>query len=312
METYNETQAPAANRGSGASEKQHGDYTHIEIFEQFSAAMLDSIGYAPEIIIADGDIHRIKDNNGKLNGWYSLHTDGRAAGSFGDWKQGIKIRWKLAGYFKPLNQAEKQKIAIESQRQVLEKQAVETKRHEVALKKADYYWRRSTPVINHQYLVKKGVKPHTARCYRGCLVIPLYDENRVLVSLQFIGDDGSKRMMKGGKAQGSCCFFGDAADLRPDSAILICEGWATGSSLYEATGYFTIVAFSAGNLTAVAIQIRKQHPNNAIIICGDNDFSGTGQAAAKAAALAIGGKYLIPVSVGCDWNDVINMAVNHE
>jgi putative DNA primase/helicase len=65
------------------------------------------------------------------------------------------------------------------------------------------------------------VKPYAVRCYRSSLVIPLYDENGVLVSLQFIGDDGTKRMMKDGKAQGSCCFIGDIGDLQPGGTILI-------------------------------------------------------------------------------------------
>jgi len=136
----------------------------------------------------------------------------------------------------------------------------------------------------------------------GSLVIPLYDENGVLVSLQFIGDDGTKRMMKDGKAQGSCCFIGDIGDLQSGDTILIAEGWATGASLYEATGHFTIVAFSAGNLTAIAIQTRKYHPANEIIICGDNDASGVGQKAAREAALAINGRYILPPTLG-DFND---------
>ena len=116
-------------------------------------------------------------------------------------------------------------------------------------------------------------------------------------------------MMKGGKAQGSCCFIGDSIDLTPRDTILICEGWATGASLFEATGHFTIVAFSAGNLTAVALSTRKHHQANEIMICGDNDASGVGQIAARAAALAINGKYILPDTVGQDFNDSINMEV---
>jgi putative DNA primase/helicase len=42
----------------------------------------------------------------------------------------------------------------------------------------------------------------------------------------------------------------------------------------------------------------------------DNDVSGVGQTAAREAALAIGGKYLIPDTTGFDWNDEINKEVN--
>ena len=70
------------------------------------------------------------------------------------------------------------------------------------------------------------------------------------------------------------------------------------------------MAFSAGNLKAVATYVRSLHSMNDIIIMGDNDVSGVGQAAARDAALAIGGKYLIPATIGHDWNDVINMEVS--
>ena len=271
--------------------------------EQFKKAILDAKVTPPEVIIGDGRIHRFR-IDGKLNGAYVLHLDGRAAGYFQDFKQGIKHTWKLEGNFKRLTCAEKQAFAIERQRQADERRAEETKRHNEAVKKAAYIWGQSTPATEHQYLSNKHVNPNNLRCYRGSLVIPLYDENGALVSLQFIGDDGTKRMMKGGRAQGSCCFIGGSKPV-PGSVIRICEGWATGASLYEATGHFTIVAFSAGNLKAVAMQTRKHHTDNEIIICGDNDESGVGQKAAREAALAIGGKYVIPEQAGQDWNDVL-------
>ena len=271
------------------------------IIEQFKNAMLDNFINPPEAIIGDGHLHRFK-IDGKLNGAYVLHMDGRAAGYFQDFKQGIKVNWKLAGEFKALTDAERKAFAIERQRQSEVRQTEEKARHDKAVEKAAYIWSRSTPVVNHHYLTKKEVQPHNVRCYRGSLVIPLYDENGALVSLQFIGDDGTKRMMKGGKAQGSCCFISDAADLKPGWTILICEGWATGASLYETTGFYTIVAFSSGNLTAVALQIRKHHPDNEIIICGDNDENGVGQRAAIEAALAINGSYVVPPTLG-DFND---------
>ena len=273
------------------------------IIEPFKNAMCDAGTTPPDVIIADGHLHRYK-IDGKLTGWYSLHVDGIAAGAFGDWKQGIKERWKMAG--RKLTDAERQDFAIECHRQKLIRQAEEKARHETATQKAAYIWEDSEPVINHPYLTRKKVKPHGLRCYKGALVVPLHDETGLLVSLQFISDDGTKRMMKGGKAQGACCFIGDSIDLTPNNIILICEGWATGASLFEATGHFTIVAFSAGNLTAVALHTRKHHQANEIIICGDNDASGVGQIAARAAALAINGKYILPDTEGQDFNDSLN------
>jgi putative DNA primase/helicase len=274
---------------------------------QFKNAMYDRIGYAPETIIGDGYLHRVKDESGKLNGAYVLHLDGRAAGYFEDFKQGIKERWKMDGDIEPPTAAERKAFAIDRQRKQAERETEEKGRHDKAIRKAAFIWSRSTPAINHPYLVKKRIKPHTARFYRGSLIIPLYDENGLLVSLQFIGDDGSKRMMKGGKAQGSSSPIGDS--LKTD-IILICEGWATGASLHEATGHLTLVAFSAGNLKAIAAQTRKKYLESEIIICGDNDLSGVGQKAAREAALICGGKYILPATIGHDWNDVLPIEVN--
>jgi putative DNA primase/helicase len=275
----------------------------------FKNSMFDTIGYAPDSIIGDGSLHRVKNLDGKLTGWYVFHVDGVAAGAFGDWRLGVKQQWKMEGDFKQLTDAERQAFAIERRRQTLVRQAEQKSLHQRAIQKAAYIWSRSIPVTNHPYLAKKNVKPHGLRCYKGALVVPMRDQTGLLVSLQFIDGDGTKRMMQGGKAQGACCFIGDHIDLTRNDTILICEGWATGASLFEVTNQFTVVAFSAGNLTAVAIQTRKKHPDNEVIICGDNDLSGVGQIAARAAALAVNGRYKIPDTAGCDFNDIVNEVV---
>jgi putative DNA primase/helicase len=127
-----------------------------------------------------------------------------------------------------------------------------------------------------------------------------------LASLQFIDKSGNKKMLSGGKLKGSSCNIGTYQSGNP---VLIAEGFATGASLFESTGYLTVIAFSAGNLKQVAVDTRSLYSTGDIIICGDNDVSGVGQIAAREAALAIGGKYIIPELVGCDFNDVLNREV---
>ncbi len=89
---------------------------------------------------------------------------------------------------------------------------------------------------------------------------------------------------------------------------MICEGFATGASLYEDSGQRVVIAFDAGNLLPVAKNIRELNPDTEIIICGDNDISGVGQEKARKAALSIDGKILIPPLPGKDWNDVLGGA----
>ncbi len=150
----------------------------------------------------------------------------------------------------------------------------------------------------HQYLAIKRIQPHGARLYRDALVTPLIDESGAIVNLQFINADGNKRFLSGGRKKGCYFTIGD-----PTETILIAEGFATGASLHESTGHYVIVAFDAGNLKSVGSVIRAKYPDAEIIIAGDNDESGIGQLKANAAALAIGGKVLIPPKSGMDWND---------
>jgi putative DNA primase/helicase len=86
--------------------------------------------------------------------------------------------------------------------------------------------------------------------------------------LQFIEPDGTKRFKADGKIKGSYHSFGG----KPVHTLLICEGYATGASLHQATGYPVAVAFNAGNMEAVAVALRaKLGAAIKIIICADND-----------------------------------------
>jgi len=96
---------------------------------------------------------------------------------------------------------------------------------------------------------------------------------------------------------------------------LICEGYATGASLYEATGIPTVVAFNAGNLPKVAKELKNEHPDVDFIICADNDkwTSGNpGRTKAKEAAEVLSGIVAYPkfkrsdidkYGKPTDWND---------
>lgn len=277
-----------------------------DAINQFSNFILDNGETPPPVINPNGVLHRFKDATGKLNCWYSLHIDGRAAGVFGNWKTGLKVNWKAEGNYPRLTDSQRLDFQIEKHRQELIRKQEEKTRHQDAAAKASYIWNRSTPATTYPYLIKKSIQAHCARLYKETLIIPIWNKN-VLVSLQFIDKSGNKKMLSGGKLKGSSCNIGTYQSGNP---VLIAEGFATGASLFESTGYLTVIAFSAGNLKQVAVDTRSLYSTDEIIVCGDNDVSGVGQIAAREAALAIGGKYIIPESVDCDFNDVLNKEVN--
>ncbi len=294
---------PSWRAGENAlnSTKSSVKYNTFDIESQFLEAMqATGIHYTGDII-ADGKLHRFHiegHKQGSKNGAYTLHLDDCPAGWFMDYKTGFSQTWRsgnVSSIFYGLTQQIKE---AKQQRESEIRQ-----KHAEAAKKANYIWSQSKPIArreNHKYLITKQIQQHNARIYRESLLIPIHNESDQMVNLQFITPEGGKRFLRGARKRGCFHIIGVLSEK-----ILICEGFATGASLYEDSAQRVVVAFDAGNLLPVAMNIRELSPSTEIIICGDNDLSGIGQSKAKEAALAIGGKVLIPPVPGQDWNDLI-------
>jgi putative DNA primase/helicase len=266
-------------------------------------AMLEHSLNPPNCIIADGDFHRFKNDKGKDDCWYVAHTDGIPRAAFGDFSTGLKTKCRDDNYYLKLTKAERRDQQIELQQNIRQNELDELVKTNKAITKATWKWGKSLPVTHHDYLVDKKIKPHSARLYKGALVIPAWNSKNTLVSLQHIRSSDNKRFEYGSKTTGAYHQFGRYDKSKP---ALICEGWATGASLYEKLGYPTYVAFSATNLIHVARYVRSIHMGNDIIIMGDNDANGVGQKYANEAAKLIGASCLFPPTEGFDWNDHIN------
>jgi len=157
--------------------------------------------------------------------------------------------------------------------------------HLTTQRKALRMWTTSRPANpDHPYLLKKRIRPNQARQIRKSLLIPLQDASGVLWNLQFIFPDGTKRFLRGGKVKGLFSVIGgrDKADR-----IFIGEGFATMATVHELTGRNSVVAFSAGNLPAVASAIRKAFPKAEIVLVADADEAG--ERYSEQAARAISG-----------------------
>ena len=97
------------------------------------------------------------------------------------------------------------------------------------------------------------------------MIVPLFGVNGELNGLQKIDKNGKKQFLEGTRKKGS--FF----SISGAGQYLICEGFATGVSLHQATGANVVVAFDAGNLSSVARAISTKANLKDIIVCGDND-----------------------------------------
>ncbi len=262
--------------------------------EQAFLAAIEAAGLPPPYeIIADGQIHRFS-SNGKVDdrtGWYILRGDGVAAGVFGCWREGITHHWRSKST-SVMTQTER--VAYRGQVQAMKTQrdSEQAKRNADAAARA-YKWFDAAPLCtSHPYLTTKGVQPYDIRQSGARLLIPLYDSTGILHSLQTITPDGDKRFLTGGRVKG--CFHSITG---PDGVLLICEGYATGASLHEATGHAVAVAFNAGNLETVALDLHAQYPDVKIVIAADDDDQtkgNPGMAKARAAAAAVGGYLAVP------------------
>lgn len=263
--------------------------------EQFRDAIRAAGIVPPERIKADGAIHRFP-SNGKLGddaGWYLLHGDSIPAGSFGDWRSGLFQNWR-ADIGRTLTPAEEAQHRAKAEAMKRKREAEETKRKEEAKANAAVIWQKAELLpTDHPYLAEKNIKPNGARLYKDMLVIPMRADGE-LQSLQFIGPDGDKRFLTGGRVMGCHFSIGNPTGV---NAVCIAEGFATGASIHEATGYPVAVAFNGGNLEAVAKVLRANFPGLPLILCADDDYETPGNPGltkAIEAARAVAGLLAIP------------------
>ncbi|RWD70872.1 hypothetical protein [Mesorhizobium sp.] len=252
-----------------------------------------------------------------------LHLDTPASGAFGDLQTGIQDTWteKRPSSMTAAERAELKKRMAETQKQREEERAALN----AAAAAAAVLIMASTEKApaSHPYLSKKGLPPfpglrrlkqnvkyvvdpeedpRTARA--GSLVVPLYTPGAELISVQLIGDDGTKRFLKGTAKEGNYHPIGKRPeDPGAEFNIAIAEGYSTAARVHQATGFLTITAFDAGNLGPVSKAIRAKYPNARIIFAADNDrlvkmpdgrFN-PGVTKAKEAAEAVGGLVAFPV-----------------
>ena len=92
--------------------------------------------------------------------------------------------------------------------------------------------------------------------------MPVYDaQSDALVSLQFIGADGGKRFMAGGRSKNGYAHFGTLTGARN---VVIAEGFATAATVFAACDYeAAVVAFNCNNLLTVGQAMRERYPRRA-------------------------------------------------
>lgn len=224
----------------------------------------------PDPLIPDGLLHRFDapgDKPKSRKGWYILFDSIPPAGSFGRWQGDCNnaVTWcgKVTKEFTPEEKREyARRMAEARKQQEAEQQGLHAECREKCLK----IWNEAAPAKpDHPYLVRKQIQSNGARQFMDSLIIPL-SANKTIQGIQFISPDGSKKFKTGTVKQGSCFLIG-----QPGPVVVVCEGFATGASIHEATNYPCLVAFDAGNLKAVVTVARERLPGSKVIVAADND-----------------------------------------
>lgn len=230
-----------------------------------------------------------------LDVWKSIKTNGNGKSITASslYKRAMDNGWKppRIGHQAPNSEQTEQarKDREEHERQA---QAQRKADQEAAASKAARILNESTPATDHPYLARKGIKAvGRVRQFMEALVVPMSTTDGELHNLQFINADGTKRFLSGGRVSG--CYFPIG---RPDGAVCVCEGLATGESIHQATGYGVAVAFNNVNLLPVAQALHEKYPDIQLIVCADDDVTpgNPGLTKARAAALAVNGLLAVP------------------
>ena len=255
----------------------------------------------------DGKIHRFKSGtkgapgHGDKPGWYLVFGDGIPAGRFGCWRAGMEVTWR-ADVGRKLTQTEEMSHAKRLAEAKALRDAALERQHQVASETVEKIWTTANPAnAEHPYLAKKGIQTHGARITGdGRLVLPLYDEDGTLATLQYIDHEGGKLYHPGGQTGGKFWMVGS---LDEPGTLFVAEGFATAATIHETTDRPVVVAYSASNLVPITGTLREMYgATQDIVIVADHDQSGVGQRYAEQASAKYGARMVMPPILG-DAND---------
>lgn len=263
----------------------------------------------PSTIQLDGKLHRFRSGTkgtpgkGDKPGWYICFGDGIPAGRFGCWRAGIEVTWR-ADVGRQLTDAEQIIHARRLSEAIkLRDDEIKRQREAVANTADKIFVEGMLADEEHPYLKRKGVRSHGIRVTGdGRLIVPLYNADGQITSLQYIDADGGKLYHAGGQTGG--CFWMIGTMDEP-GVLYIAEGFATAATIHEITNRPCVVAYSASNLVPVTGTMREKYgATQELVIVADNDASGTGQKYADQASAKYGARVVMPPIDG-DANDYV-------
>lgn len=268
------------------------------------------------------------DRDGKKNAWFwgTVNHSKRTGEPYiiavvGDWKTDEQYTYQThRAYTKEdkktiqadikaaLERAEKQRLGFQMEASEIATSILAGSRVE---RPTEYMEKKQIPQLYGAKVCKRSVidsmegRSPSPFGNENILIIPMRDHNGRLWGLQKINSKGDKYFLTGQRKEGCFHLIPDDDDraLQSDDPIYVCEGFATGASVHQATLATVAVAFDAGNLLSVCKAIRAENEERPIIICADDDLwarrpDGTpynaGREKGEEAAKAVLGKVIFP------------------
>ena len=220
-------------------------------------------------------IQRFKNRNKVRGGqdiFVALH-DYRGA-TFGDWhnKDGWVTWW--------LNASVKISVHEEADRRERTREIEQRrlKMRKIAINRALRLWDKGTTDTDEQsYIKKKRIRGYYSRqikqlrWIKDTLLIPIRNIDYEFQGVQIIKPNGFKRLWKGTSQKDNMIWLSPPLPDNYDGVIRVCEGYATGCTIYETIGSPVICAINANNLVNVMQLLRQKYPKYNLKICADND-----------------------------------------
>lgn len=199
---------------------------------------------------------------------------------------------------------------------ILEEAArVRRERQREAAIRSQNMWNDAGQVAEHPYLQKKQISAHGLKIgpfsmekskkpgefynLSRCLLIPMRDMANEIHGLQAIPWKREPWMTTSNKFFTKHCdpigkfhMIGEMGET-----VAFCEGYATGATIHELTGWCVIVCFTCGNLQPVVESFAKEFTGIRMVVVGDNDQwtkDNPGATTARAVANLVHARSVVP------------------
>lgn len=294
---------------------------------------MQSRGLLVDFVDTSGELVRCKvgavdgvrpDKSGEQSGYYVYNQIDaeKFVCVFGNWRTSFEGKF-LSYSANDLTPGQQQDLQRKLEEANNRRQEAKRKQQEEVSVYAKEKFELAEDVIQHKYLEDKNIKNYGLKQVNGNLLVGVYSITKTntetlvkdIKSLQYIFPNGDKKFVGGGAVRGNVNLIGcDVYDLLHLPNLIVCEGYATGASIYEATGVPCMVVFSANFCLTACTRLREitGHSNTKLILALDNDKNQVGNTKANEVATAVQNSVVRLPSIIGDYNDLANEKGNEQ